>query len=777
MPSVNEIHAQNEMTFSIWLKRPKHTELQNLIAHTSGITIACNDKQVTILFGKELAMPIYPMPDDDNWQHIVLTISGISATLYIDARKVFSNDKLPTLTANAGARQGTLIGQENNEPDFLHRITLFHRALPADEILQLYRRGREKSVQDLSTTIGDIFDYDKDILKASNMPIQVTATAPALRNTPPPVLPSVYPFQINMTNRKDNVAPVIYIVSDLDKTTDVRNIDFEIKNTSGDTYQVKYFTLAFRRGTLHEDLTKNNAQKFCSLLKTAVKTAFALPSEPSVTSEETGGNINFMVNAESNNFSFPAITSVVIKLSGIYAAPGTGTRTSGYEIKFEGVQKVVGTKPSGAVFSFGRNAVLQVINHQGVSYAPVHFGVLGNNFLLNGHGGQAIAIFMQSLDGKELEFNEDTKFIFGFYSYEVSKPEKQSLAFGNSSEVDAISVGNLPAGFKNHKSEVDEHGRRDIIILYDGGKSASFLAFNFNKIALSGNSGLVKVHVEVENLPGYWDSNFDVTFIKGPMVMVGDRVGINTLIKEKEKTKDETPKEKAEREKEEKIKLSVTGDTFLNGDVGIGTSTPYNGNKLSVNGDTSLVGKVGIYSGAGNALEIHCGEDKKAISINQGSFEIGASDQNKFVVTKIGNVGIGTSSPTQKLDIHGDASISGNLILGDSPAFVCKAWACFEIGGKLIELTGFGNIKKAEYYKEGIDMYELSFNTMFLHNNYIVIGAADIYKIINGKNELVSSIPLHAFNGIEQQRTNYSVRVHIPNPMNGVIYGSIAIFF
>ncbi|HMQ49578.1 MAG TPA: hypothetical protein PKA00_19030 [Saprospiraceae bacterium] len=388
------------------------------------------------------------------------------------------------------------------------------------------------------------------------MPTQVPATTPTLRDTPV-ILPSVYPFEINMTNRKGNVAPAIYIVSDLGRTTDVQQIDLDIKNTSADAYQVGAFTLSFRKGTLHEDLAEGDAKPFCDKLKAAVETAFGSSTGPIVTTEKQGNTISFKVKATSANFSFLANTSVTIALSGIYAAPGTGTRTSGYEVKFEEVRKMVGGNPTDPAFSFSRNAVLQVINHQGVSYAPVHFGVLGNNFLLNEYGGQAIAIFMQSLDGKELTISKETKFIFGFYASENKEGKSPgydgNLAFGNASEVNNISLGQLPPGFQadpNYTSTVDEHGRRDIIIVPDGEKSASFLTFPFDNIKLSGNPGLVKVYVAVENLPGYWDATFEVTFIKGPMVMAEGQVGINTL--------------------------------------------PVAGNALSVKGDTSLDGKVDI---------------------------------------------------------------------------------------------------------------------------------------------------------------------------------------
>jgi hypothetical protein len=113
------------------------------------------------------------------------------------------------------------------------------------------------------------------------------------------------------------------------------------------------------------------------------------------------------------------------------------------------------------------------------------------------------------------------------------------------------------------------------------------------------------------------------------------------------------------------------------GNVGIGTSAPTE--KLEVNGNVKIADTL-ILPGNGsdplyiqnlredvNTSEVRFIVGDDANSGQGGRLSIGATDYTsgvwypRFTVMSSGNVGIGTTTPTAKLDVAGDAKISGTL--------------------------------------------------------------------------------------------------------------------
>ena len=94
--------------------------------------------------------------------------------------------------------------------------------------------------------------------------------------------------------------------------------------------------------------------------------------------------------------------------------------------------------------------------------------------------------------------------------------------------------------------------------------------------------------------------------------------------------------------------MHTYNNAYFDGFVGIGTTNP--GYKLQVNN-----GGIAFYNST----------DAKTWLFNYSSvsnyFYLSESGATRMVVLNGGNVGIGTSAPTAKLDVEGTANISGNL--------------------------------------------------------------------------------------------------------------------
>jgi hypothetical protein len=110
-------------------------------------------------------------------------------------------------------------------------------------------------------------------------------------------------------------------------------------------------------------------------------------------------------------------------------------------------------------------------------------------------------------------------------------------------------------------------------------------------------------------------------------------------------------------------KARVTSD----GKVGIGTTSP--GDKLHVLSSTNTVARFETSLTSDMAIELKNSQGSMFFGLGGGEeFAIGTdADLNgansKFVVKPSGNVGIGTTSPSSKLDVNGDIAIKGNPII------------------------------------------------------------------------------------------------------------------
>ncbi len=116
--------------------------------------------------------------------------------------------------------------------------------------------------------------------------------------------------------------------------------------------------------------------------------------------------------------------------------------------------------------------------------------------------------------------------------------------------------------------------------------------------------------------------------------------------------------------------VNGSGDNWFIGNVGIGTTSPSASNKLTVgdgSGDDGITilsgsssgdyGRIWFGDGVGTSAEY-----QGYIQYDQGDgdLELGTSANTRLLIDSSGNVGIGTSAPTQKLEVFGGSVLINN---------------------------------------------------------------------------------------------------------------------
>lgn len=119
-------------------------------------------------------------------------------------------------------------------------------------------------------------------------------------------------------------------------------------------------------------------------------------------------------------------------------------------------------------------------------------------------------------------------------------------------------------------------------------------------------------------------------------------------------------------------------DIYYNtGNVGIGTTTPTPNYQLDVNGNTNVSGNLHIQNGGGIRVENSSGFEFYGLGSSGFNFfsegeliflagtgrrlHFGSNNVNSQVVLNNGNLGIGTETPSSKLHVVGDVTVTGNI--------------------------------------------------------------------------------------------------------------------
>lgn len=129
------------------------------------------------------------------------------------------------------------------------------------------------------------------------------------------------------------------------------------------------------------------------------------------------------------------------------------------------------------------------------------------------------------------------------------------------------------------------------------------------------------------------------------------------------------------------------------GNVGIGTTTPVGKLNISATGDSNVritgTGAAGraqvVFDSPGGAWQV---EDAATGAGNHPAGALGITESGvgpRFTILRGGNVGIGTTNPGAKLDVAGDARVTGSLtVLG---AFSAANWSASGLTGGASGLT------------------------------------------------------------------------------------------
>jgi hypothetical protein len=314
---------------------------------------------------------------------------------------------------------------------------------------------------------------------------------------------TAFPFEVSVKNQyQQEESAVFYIVNKFDPTDTQQQIEIDIKVTDLNMYAFKGFNfgtipsnppapsalttcspsqsafvpdannyniaIAFRPGTLSQQALEG----FTNTLQNSLTSFLQNNTNSCVTNgpiiRATDGALIWycafqndvdITKVQQNN----TLNAISFMLNGVSAHSGVGSRSTQVEFMFSNVLK----NNEGNVLSFKRSRQVDIINHQGHSFAPLNFGVLGSNVLMN-NSNNDFTLYMETLDHEAIQFGKDTTMEFSF-PYSESNND-QYMSFGGSSAINAsaLKIPNLaPVGSAPPFSDPDilTPGYKDFITI------------------------------------------------------------------------------------------------------------------------------------------------------------------------------------------------------------------------------------------------------------------------------------------------------------------------
>lgn len=244
---------------------------------------------------------------------------------------------------------------------------------------------------------------------------------------------TAYPFDFKLKNNfGDEGLSILYIVNKVNASKSTQSITLEINQCDNNSYSLRSFqsstdgtsfdkmpnqnqynfAFGFRNGVLRKPVL----QSFQQNLQNAINTTLTDQNNTCIVSPPVPDPINgtlFFYVAFKNNLSIApdekGLWSMNIELEAISAEPGAGSRATQIEFKCSNLY----LNNSGEGLTFERQTHVDIINHQGSGYAPLHFGVLGSGDLLI-NTPSPLTLYFENIDEKNIDFDDQTKIVFDF---------------------------------------------------------------------------------------------------------------------------------------------------------------------------------------------------------------------------------------------------------------------------------------------------------------------------------------------------------------------------
>ncbi|MBD1857656.1 MULTISPECIES: phage tail protein [Leptolyngbya] len=180
----------------------------------------------------------------------------------------------------------------------------------------------------------------------------------------------------------------------------------------------------------------------------------------------------------------------------------------------------------------GRSQFINIINHQGKEYIPLHVGFVGSNKIVNdGLVSNELTLRVtnisrsQSIQFQKISESQASKFTI---SFDVGN-NAWALAQESQRSAISVSIGSTDQTLALGKSENWERTSNDQgeqsrwSFAYKGSNPAilnagASIKFKLTGIKSSSPSGLTNLSLNYEDIPGYWDGRFVCSIEKTPLV-------------------------------------------------------------------------------------------------------------------------------------------------------------------------------------------------------------------------------------------------------------------
>jgi len=446
-----------------------------------------------------------------------------------------------------------------------------------------------------------------------------------------------HPIDFNLFD--ENNHQVLYI----DDDPTAHNLNFEIANASRKNISLikmngavagaanHNFELRFRPGTLSA----------ATLSKIAVaETGWSMAK---ATQPDGAVSLYFLGGGTINPGDKMKLT-----LRNVSADAADGARGTRVELNYRQLQYPDAASP----ISGTRLQHLSIVNQSGRKNIPLHVGFVGSNTVLNDGVSSADLVLRITnlLKDKSIPLNPaksaaPSKFII---SFDVQADgENKEWALGTTAQVRAI----VPQSPGWNAPREGQGVSTQWVMTHDTKNSLApgeAILVTLKGIISSLPSGHTHLYLRYENIPGYWDGHFVCAIEKAPILYRNDKVGVGVP----------NPGEK----------LDVAGNAAVSGSVIAGRVSLARLNDkrgalfLATSGDFNHA----LYNNYSN-VDGEGGWDGSKWNTGAGlNIRVGAGNTKTTALSidGAGNVGIGVNPPAAKLDVAGDAAVSGSVIAG-----------------------------------------------------------------------------------------------------------------